>query len=82
MVDIAAKKPTPKRPTNISLSSDVYDDAKRLGINISQECDRLLREVIKQEKARLWAVENAEFIEVYNLATEAEGLPLDRWRSF
>jgi antitoxin CcdA len=72
----------PKRPTNISLSSDVYDDAKRLGINLSQTCDRLLREVIRQENAKRWAAENAEFIEAYNLVSQADALPLDQWRSF
>ncbi len=59
MADAAIRKPAPKRPTNISLSPDVYDDAKRLGINLSQVCDRLLRDVIRQEKAQRWAAENA-----------------------
>ncbi len=82
MIRTAANKPAPKRPTNISLSPDVYDEAKQLGINLSQTCDQLLRSVIQQEKARRWAIENAQFIEAYNRVSAAEELPLDQWRSF
>lgn len=78
----ALVKPAPKRATNISLSMDVYEDAKQLGINLSQTCDQLLREVIRGEKARRWATEHADFIKAYNRVSEAEGLPLDQWRSF
>jgi len=78
----AATKTSPKRATNISLSLDVYEDARQLGLNLSQTCDRLLREAIRQEKARRWAIEHADFIDAYNRVTEAEGLPLEQWRSF
>lgn len=82
MVDTIAKKPGHKRSANISLSPDVYDGAKRLGINLSQTCDRLLRQVIRDEEARRWSADNAAFIDAYNKVSEAEGLPLDHWRSF
>jgi len=82
MVETAVKKPGHKRSANISLSPDVYDGAKRLGINLSQTCDRLLRQVIQQEEARRWSTDNAAFIDAYNQVSEAEGLPLDQWRSF
>lgn len=75
-------KNTPKRPTNISLSLDVYTDAKSLGINLSQTCERFLREAIRAEKARLWAEKHSDFIESYNASIDAEGLPLTQWRSF
>jgi antitoxin CcdA len=35
-----------KRATNLSLSSDVLQAAKQLEINISQVCDKHLREVV------------------------------------
>lgn len=75
-------KHNPKRATNISLPLDVYNDAKALGINLSQTCEHFLREAIQIEKARNWAERNAEFIEAYNSTVEAEGLPLAQWRSF
>lgn len=67
---------------NITLAPDVYHDAKALGINLSQTCERLLREFIKVEQARRWAEPHAEFIAAYNQTTEQDGLPLMQWRQF
>jgi len=71
-----------KRAINLSLSSDVLDAAKHLAINISQVCDNHLREVVQREQERKWREDHADFIAVYNATMEAEGLPLDEWRSF
>jgi Post-segregation antitoxin (ccd killing mechanism protein) encoded by the F plasmid len=71
-----------KRATNLSLSSDVLDAAKRLDINISQVCDNHLREVVRREQERKWREEHADFITAYNATVDAEGLPLDEWKSF
>jgi antitoxin CcdA len=71
-----------KRATNLSLSSDVLEAAKRLEINISQVCDNHLREVVQREQERKWREDHADFIAAYNTTIEAEGLPLQEWRSF
>lgn len=71
-----------KRATNLSLSVEVLDAAKALGINVSHACDSHLREVVRQEQARRWRKEHADFIAHYNHTLEAEGLPLDQWKSF
>jgi antitoxin CcdA len=71
-----------KHATNLSLSGDVLDAAKRLGINISQVCDNHLREVVRHEQERRWREDHADFIAAYNATIEADGLPLDEWRSF
>ena len=71
-----------KRAINLTLSSDVLDAAKHLAINISQVCDSHLREVVRREQARQWREDHADFIAAYNATIEAEGLPLDEWRSF
>lgn len=71
-----------KRATNLSLSSDVLEAAKNLKINISQVCDNHLREVVRREQERKWREDHADFIAAYNATVEAEGLPLDEWRSF
>lgn len=73
---------TSKKATNITLSADVLNEAKALGINISRACDQFLRELVTREQERRWQVENAEFIAAYNADVEREGLPLDAWRSF
>ncbi len=72
----------PKKATNLTLSADVLSEAKALGINLSQVCDQFLRELVRKERERRWEQENAEFIAAYNQTVEAEGLPLEEWRSF
>ena len=71
-----------KRATNLTLSSDVLDAAKRLAINISQVCDNHLREVVRREQERQWRAEHAGFVAAYNATIESEGLPLDEWKNF
>ena len=71
-----------KRATNLTLSCDTLEAAKRLKINLSQVCDDYLREFVRREQERRWRDENAPFIAAYNQTLEAEGLPLDEWRSF
>jgi antitoxin CcdA len=71
-----------KKSTNLTLSSDVLSEAKALGINLSQACDQFLRDLVRRERERRWREDHAEFIAAYNRTVEAEGLPLDEWRSF
>lgn len=71
-----------KRATNLTLSADVLEAAKAMDINISQVCDSHLREVVRREQARRWREEHADFIDAYNETIEAEGLPLDDWKTF
>ena len=71
-----------KRATNLSLSIDVLEAAKDLEINLSQVCDNYLRELVRREQERKWREDHADFIAAYNATVDAEGLPLDEWRSF
>ncbi|POR55737.1 antitoxin CcdA [Paraburkholderia eburnea] len=73
---------TPRRATNISLPEDIYKDAKELGINFSQTCERALRQAVQVEKDRQWAIKYAGFIEAYNEMVERDGLPLAQYRAF
>jgi antitoxin CcdA len=73
---------TPKKATNITLSADVLNEAKALGINISQACDKFLRELVTREQEQRWQADHAEFIAAYNAGVERDGLPLDAWRTF
>jgi len=75
------RQPT-KRATNLSLSAAVLDDAKSLNLNVSQICDLHLREVVRREQAQRWRQEHADFVAAYNATLEAEGLPLDEWKTF
>ena len=73
---------SPKKATNITLSSDVLAEARALGINISQACDQFLRERVRDERKKRWQQDHADFIAVYNQTVETEGLPLSQWRTF
>jgi antitoxin CcdA len=37
---------------------------------------------VLREQERKWRETHADFIAAYNATLEAEGLPLDEWRSF
>jgi len=71
-----------KRAANLTLSADILTAAKALDINIAQVCDTHLREVVQREQERRWREDHADFIAAYNATMDAEGLPLDEWRSF
>ncbi|MDZ4074577.1 MAG: type II toxin-antitoxin system CcdA family antitoxin [Hylemonella sp.] len=75
-------RPAGKRAANLSLSADVLDAAKELRLNVSQLCDQYLRETVRREQDRRWRQEHAGFIEAYNATLDAEGLPLEQWRTF
>ncbi|MGB9988981.1 type II toxin-antitoxin system CcdA family antitoxin [Massilia sp. SM-13] len=80
-VPLQEKQPA-KKATNITLSLDVYQAAKKLGINISQVCEERLREEIQSRMEQQWNVEHADFLAAYNRRVEEEGVALDEWRSF
>jgi antitoxin CcdA len=71
-----------RKATNITLPMDVYEQAKKLGLNLSRACEQALRGAIRAEQERRWAVEHAAFIEAHNAFVEKNGLPLDEHRMF
>ncbi len=77
----SARKAT-RKPTNVSLPSDLLDRAKELDVNISRASERGLREEVHEAEARVWAAEHAGFITEMNARIERDGLPLDEHRMF
>ncbi|HMK68222.1 MAG TPA: type II toxin-antitoxin system CcdA family antitoxin [Stellaceae bacterium] len=71
-----------KRPTNISLPSDLVDEARALGVSLSAACERGLAEAVAAERAQRWLAENSEALHSSNDYVEREGLPLARYRRF
>ncbi|MFM1928586.1 MAG: hypothetical protein RIR28_1169, partial [Pseudomonadota bacterium] len=47
-----------------------------------QVCDNYLRDLVRREQERRWRADHTDFIAAYNATVDAEGLPLDEWRSF
>ena len=71
-----------KRPTNVSLSAHLLAEAKSLGVNVSQACERGLEERIRAARASAWLESNRAAIESSNLYVQEQGLPLARHRRF
>ena len=72
----------PKRATNVSLNSDLLEQAKTFGINVSRACERGLAEQIAELRAKRWLEENREAIESSNAYVEVHGLPLAKHRPY
>ncbi|MGZ8284785.1 MAG: type II toxin-antitoxin system CcdA family antitoxin [Allosphingosinicella sp.] len=71
-----------KRPTNVSLSPHLLDEAKVLGVNVSQACERGLEEQIKATRESAWLQANRAALASSNDFVDRNGLPLARHRRF
>lgn len=71
-----------KKPTNVTIRSDLLDQARELEINLSQEFERHLTEVVRLRRAEQWRKDNREAIEAYNRHIERDGLWSDGVRMF
>ena len=71
-----------KKRTNLSLNTTLLQEAKSLGINLSQSAETGIAEAIKQRKQALWLKNNAEAITSSNEFINQNGLPLAQYRSF
>lgn len=79
----AAYNPSaPKRPTNLSLNSDLLQQARALDINLSQTLEQALDIAVKKKRAEQWLQENREAIAQYNADVEENGVFSDGLRSF
>lgn len=71
-----------KRPTNVSIRADVLIEARALGINVSQACERGVVAEISIKRREKWLEENIVIIEAHNAWVEKNGLPLAKFRQF
>ena len=71
-----------RRATNVSLDSALLAEARELGINISQACERGLVETLAEVRAERWLEEDREALESSNAYVRKHGLPLAHLRLF
>ena len=76
----ALRKTAGRSATNVSLDRATVAEARELGINISQACERGLVETVKEARAARWLEENREALDGYNRYIEEHGLPLEKYR--
>ena len=72
----------PKKPTNLTINSDLLIKAKELKINISSVLENALAEKVKQTKRDTWLQENSESIVAYNNHISDFGIFSDDVRTF
>ena len=72
----------PKRPTNLSLNSDLVRRARQLDINLSAEVERRLTELLREHEARAWRERNQRAIAEYNERVAGSGVFSDGRRRF
>lgn len=73
---------SPKRATNVSLASDLVDEAKRLGINVSEACQNGLATEVHNARTAVWKTENHDAILWWNDWVETNGLPYGEHRDY
>ncbi|MBK8374936.1 type II toxin-antitoxin system CcdA family antitoxin [Sphingorhabdus sp.] len=71
-----------RKATNISLAEDLVSEAKRLGINMSQICEKSLEQEVRKALGEEWKRENKAAIESWNKWVDQNGLPLAKYRQF
>lgn len=72
----------PKKPTNLTINSDLLIKAKELKINISSVLEQALVERLKQTQSDEWLRENSDSIASYNEHIEQFGVFSDTVGTF
>lgn len=71
-----------KKPTNLTVNSDLLSQAKEYNINLSATLEAALADVLKQRKIESWKEKNKDAISAYNKTIEEYGLFSDELRMF
>ena len=72
----------PKKPTNLSINSDLLSKAREMNINLSATLENELAKQLKIKQKEQWLQENTEAIQAYNDFVENEGVFSDGIRRF
>jgi antitoxin CcdA len=72
----------PKKPTNLTINSDLLLKVKDLQINISAVLELALEETLKNKKQQEWLNQNTEYIDGYNKSINDFGAFSDDLRTF
>ena len=72
----------PKTPVSIPVDPRLAKQAGDLKVDLSKAAEAGLTRAVKEERERLWRLENADAIEAANTLVDENGLPFDRHRQF
>jgi antitoxin CcdA len=71
-----------KKPTNVSINSELLADAREFGLNLSAELEERLTETVRKRRAEQWMRDNREAIQAYNKFVEENGIWSDEFRTW
>nr|WP_284946434.1 type II toxin-antitoxin system CcdA family antitoxin [Acidisoma sp. PAMC 29798] len=77
-----AKQTPARRAANVTLPVDLLAEARALGLNVSQICERVLSAEIAKTRAELWRADNRAALISSNDYVERHGLALAECRQF
>jgi antitoxin CcdA len=72
----------PKKPTNVTINSDLLRLVREMNVNLSQTLEERLVEIVREEAQKRWLAENAAAIRDYNARVERMGVYSDGVRRF
>lgn len=79
---IGMASPSPRHVTNVALHEPLLREARALGINLSQACERGLSAGVAPRRRDLWLAENRPAMDAWNEHVAEHGLPLAAYRQF
>lgn len=82
MIALVYDTSAPRRPTNLTVNSDLLRKAKERKINVSSVLETALAEEIRLREELEWKEQNREAIEHYNRKVTDMGLFSDELRTF
>ena len=76
------ERPSKKTATNLTINASLVEEARALGLNLSELAEQGIAAAVKAERERQWKEENAAAIRSHNEWVEKNGLPLAEYRMF
>lgn len=71
-----------KVATNLSVRGDLVQEARALGLNLSEIVEQALLEAVRKQRRAAWLAENQDAIDRYNARVARHGVFSDDWRRF
>mgnify|MGYP001071808599 CR=1 FL=1 len=72
----------PKKPTNLSINSDLLERTRDMNINLSATLEKALVNELAKAEGERWAKDNKNAIKAYNDFVEEHGCFSDEFRNF
>jgi antitoxin CcdA len=69
-----------KRAVNLFVDAELLEDAKRLGLNLSDTLERRLHAIVRADREKRWLEENREAIASINQFIDRHGLLASKLR--